>query len=114
MSAFPLRHTVQLVVWSAGVEDAHGNAADVYADPVDHKVYGWGPAGAPAEPAASGRNPVLWDLDVYAPPEFPARAHDRMIVGGVLYDVEGHPEDFTTGPFGFFPGMRVSLKRVEG
>ena len=64
------------------------------------------------EPFDANRTPVVRDLDVYMPASA-AKPKDRMTVGGVLYSVVGHPEDFNHGPFGFAPGVRVSLLRVE-
>ena len=109
---FPERFTVKHSARSSGSVDSHGNPVESWSSPVDVKVYGWGPPSPDVEtrPELSGVKIVL---DVFCKTAF-CGPGDRVTVGGILYDVVGHPEDFNHGPFGFTPGYRVSLKRAEG
>lgn len=112
--AFPTPHTIQRLPWTGVGENEHGNEVDTYGAPIDVPAHGWAPPTASSEPLESGRNAVVRDLDVYLPDGSAFGPHDRAVVAGVPYDVVGYPEDFTTGPFGFSAGWRLSLKRVEG
>lgn len=113
MAMFPTPWTVTLYARSLGAKDSHGNPRETWDElGVTEPVYGWGPPTADRELFEAGRTPVARDLDVYAPFST-ARPKDRMTVNEVLYSVVGHPEDFNHGPFGFAPGVRVSLLRVE-
>ena len=49
------------------------------------------------------------------PPDFPATAYDLVdIPGDGQYEVDGEPEDYCHGPFGFRPGLVVNLRKVSG
>ena len=110
---FPTPWAVTLHARALGSKDAHGNPVETWATPgVSEPAYAWAPPSADREPFDANRTPVVRDLDVYMPASA-AKPKDRMTVGGVLYSVVGHPEDFNHGPFGFAPGVRVSLLRVE-
>lgn len=109
---FPSPYSVDLLVRTTGPEDAHGNATTTYAEPQRVQVIGWAPATADQQPADDTRQAVVRDLDLYAE-SFSGRPLDRVLVGGVLYEQVGHPEDWRFGPFGFTPGVVVHLKRVE-
>lgn len=110
---FPTRYTVAVQPHLSGVDDAHGNPSDTWGAGVDQLVYGWAPAGS-SEPFEAGRNPVTSDLDLFAPEGFSCTAHDRVVVGGLVYEVEGDLLDFNHGPFGWRPGTQVRLRRVTG
>lgn len=110
---YPTPWTVGVAVFAGAVDDGFGNVTAAWADPVDAAVYGWAPAGT-AEPDLSGRDEVTWDLDLYAPPGFPATPADRVWVGGVEFTAVGVAEAFNSGPFGFAPGVRLRLRRIEG
>lgn len=112
--AFPTPWTVLTHAVVEGTKNSHGNKTKTWASGVEQPVYGWAPPTADLEPLEAGRTAVIRDLDVFAPSEFVVGPHDRVTVDGDLYEVVGHPEDFNHGPFGFAPGFRVSLKRVEG
>lgn len=91
------------------------NVPHTFATATTHPVYGWAPAGT-GEPFEVAREAVTWDLDLYAPPGFPAGPHDRITLpeGLGTFEVDGKVQDFTHGPFGFRPGVRVRLAKVEG
>lgn len=92
--------------------DSHGNQVEGWGDPVEVPVYGWATPGSDqaSRPEMSG---VERDLDLYAKHGFTG-ARDRVTVQGLLYETVGYPEDYNHGPFGYFPGVRINLRRVEG
>ncbi|MDR2381559.1 MAG: hypothetical protein LBE08_10395 [Bifidobacteriaceae bacterium] len=108
-------------VWECGLErftpglvDSHGNPTDGWGAPTDVLVYGWGPPAADQTPFEAGRSEIDRDLDLYAPPNVHCGPRDRWTIDGVVYTQIGWAEDFGHGPFGFVPGARVNLRRVEG
>ena len=108
---YPLAQTIGHAVYQAGAEDAHGNPVDSWADPVDVAVYGYGPRTDSTEP---GGTQVIVGLEVFAPEGLALSSRDRFVVDGLTYTVEGEVGDWTSGPFGFAPGVSFNLKRVEG
>ena len=114
--SYPLNATIGVCAYQAGVEDSHGNPVDAWADPVPTRVYGYGPrsAGGAAEPNLPNRDLVIIGLTVYAPPGVQIDPRDRVQVDGVMYEVDGEIGDWNHGPFGFEPGISISLKRWEG
>lgn len=99
---------------SGGSKNARGNKTETYAAAADWPVYGYGP-GANGEPGLPNRNlsNILWT--VYAPVSEDAPSEDDLVViDGTEYAVEGRPQDFSRGPFGFAGGLVVELKRAEG
>ena len=113
MTLYPLAQVVAVRTFVEGATDPFGNPAESWAAPVDVPVFGFAPAGT-SEPFGVGRDAVAWDLDLFAGPDFTLAARDRVLVLGVEHEVDGRVEDFTHGPFGFAPGVRVRLTRVEG
>ena len=98
-----------MVPYVGTVEDDYGNETPSYGQPRTRYVYGWGPGG---DIEVNGfRQTVTADLVVYAPPGFPVGSRDRVRVLDVDYDVEGLPQDFNHGPFGYEPGVTVNLRR---
>lgn len=112
-AVYPTPWTVGRRVFDESGEDAHGNPVPSWSEPVPQPVYAWAPAGT-SEPFEAGRDPVTWDLDLFAPPGFAAAPRDRFLVDGTEFEVEGRVRDFNHGPFGFMPGVVVRLRRVEG
>ena len=102
---------VEVITWSGGEADAHGNTVDAYAEPVPRYVYGWAPTSS-TEPKTVGPNRVVVDLEVFSP--FTLQPKDRVVVHGRTYEVEGECEDWNHGPFGHRPGFVVNLRRVDG
>jgi len=113
VTTYPTRFTVGVRTHQGGTENAHGNDEDSWSDPVDWAVYAVAPAGT-LEPFEANRAPITWDLDVLGPVEGAPGSKDLAVWQGVEYKVEGRFESFDFGPFGFAPGGRVRLKRVEG
>ena len=112
--SLPTPYTVQHQAHIAGEFDSRGNPVDTWAAPAPVKVHGWAPPSADAEPGDPHRSAVVRDLDVYAPAGTGVAPKDRMTVGGLLYEVVGHAEDYTTGPWQWAAGVRINLVRIEG
>lgn len=110
----PTPYTVGHEAHLAGEADAHGNPVDGYAPAVDLLVHGWAPPSGSTEPFEAGRNAVIRDLDVYAPAGTVVGPQDRITVQGIVYEVVGYVEDFTTGPWQWAAGVRINCKRAEG
>lgn len=99
-----------------GPPDRYGNATHVWAEPVDHLVYGWAPAGT-GEPFLPQHERVQHDRDIYAPVTFRPGPYDRITFSGESeeYEVMGEVMDYTNGPFGpSVGGVVVRTKRVTG
>jgi hypothetical protein len=109
---YPTPWTVDVLPYQGMTPDRLGNETPAWGLPVTKRVYGWAPAGT--DEVNGWRHNVTADLQVYGPPDFTAEPRDRMVVDGRTYEVEGEVEDFGHGPFGFNPGVRVNLRRVEG
>ncbi|MFD4294141.1 hypothetical protein ACFWQG_13065 [Rhodococcus sp. NPDC058532] len=118
---FPTPHEVGLHIWSAGAEDAHGNAVDVYTPPLGaagapHSVIGWS-VPTSTEPAIAGHDRVIVDVELLTPPDFPARARDVIDLPygpAGRFEVIGEVGDTEGNPFGWAPGGTLHLRRVEG
>lgn len=97
-----------------GVEDAHGNSSDAYAEPLPLPCYFIAP-GAMDEPANANRDLSVVEFTIGAPenPNLPAE-RDRVVLEGVEYAVNGKPKDWNRGPFGYRPGVTFELRKVEG
>lgn len=105
-----LAQTIGHMVYQPGETDAHGNPEDAWADPVDLRIYGYGPSTS-TEP---GGTQVIVGLVVLGPPDMVIDARDRFVIDGLTYEVDGEVGDWNHGPFGFKPGIAVNVKRVEG
>lgn len=114
MPVFPERFKVSHEAVLAGAEDDWGNPVEGFADPVEVKVYGWGPP-APDDPLRDLGTGLDHDIDLYCATSFCGHL-DRVTLPNepLALTVQGNPDDFNHGPFGFMPGYRVKLKRVEG
>jgi hypothetical protein len=112
MAAIPTPWTVAVLHYLTGVEDEYGNDVEGWSSPDTQRVYGWGPAGSFEQ--GGWQRQVTADKSVFAPPAFRCGPHDRVVVDGQTYDVEGEVEDYTHGPFGYGPGVVVNLRRVTG
>lgn len=113
-----MRTVLHIVRESTDVPDDLGNIETRYADPVERKVRGWGPVGSSrpvgssTEPVAVGLERVVVDLAVY-PAGWKAAPHDRLVIDGELYEVEGRTEDWDNGPFGSRLGYVINCRHVD-
>lgn len=113
--ALPTPHTLQVKRRKLGTKDSHGKKTVTYGSAIDWPVSGIAP-GANIEPGAPNRDLSLILWTVYAPvDENQPTELDRVVLGGVEYDVAGRPADWTSGPWGHpTAGVVVELKRAEG
>lgn len=112
MGTFPTPHSVTIITRTEGEPDAYGNPT-VTTTETPWEVYGWGPGGSSELTGWSAQ--VTADLAVYGPqPPTAITSTSSIRVDGVEHEVEGVPQDFDHGPFGYTPGVVVSLSRVSG
>lgn len=112
--SLPTPYAVQRAPFQPGSTDAHGNPVDAWGPSASVAVHGWAPPSADGSPAASGRDPVIRDVDLYAPAGTVGKPRDRWTLDGATYDQVGYPEDYTRGPWQWAAGVRINLKRSEG
>lgn len=111
---FPLAQTIGHKAYAGQERNSRGNTVDVWADPVDVKVYGWY-ISSTHEPQIAGHERVLVDAQVLAPPEFVPSPKDRVVLPGRgEFEVTGETEDYNHGPFRWRPGNVVNLRKVTG
>lgn len=115
MVAFILKAelVVKHLAYVGGVLDAQNVEIETWAPPVDQPVFCWSTPGGDTE-EEKWRTAVVRDLDLYAPEDFTGPKDQVEIPGKGLFKVVGYAEDYTTGPksFGFYPGVRINLKRA--
>jgi hypothetical protein len=107
-----ISETVQRKVHSFGTKDAHGNKADVWANPVDVGVYAFDP-GTTTEPRLPGQQRVITTPTLYFPTGTVFAPKDRVIARGKEYEVDGETEEWRH-PNGVDEGNVVALRRVTG
>lgn len=107
--------TVGVRAHSSAGDDGFGNPVDSWSAPVSVPVYGVAP-GTPGEDYEPGANRSLIPWVVYGPTASlgGVSSRDRIDWAGNTYEVDGDPEVFDYGPFGYEPGARVRIVRVEG
>lgn len=95
-------------------EDAMGNDAPVYAEPVDRKVYGWtAHHRKDLDKTETARD--IAQIDLSLPTGGPLHLLDRFLIPGddEPYDVVGI-RDSNSGFHGWRPGVVAELRRVTG
>lgn len=112
--SLPLPYIVTRASLIEGSVDAHGNPVESWGASVTVAVHAWAPPSADSAPITAGRDPVIRDLDLYAPAGTTGQPRDRWTVNGVAYEQIGHPEDYAYGPWQWQAGVRINLKRWEG
>lgn len=106
------RHTVTHIARiDTDGRDAHGNPIHRWAEPEVRKVFGWHQSSS-SEPSEQGANRVATTLVVLSP--WPATVKDQIAIDGVTYEVVGESQDWNHGPFGFEPGYRFTIRRIDG
>lgn len=115
MAAFPEPFTCGHRIYSTSGTDAFGNDIEAWAAPVTRAIYGVYP-GTPGEDYEAGRDASTIPLFLIGSSDELGTVHarDRIVWQGDEFDVDGEPESYDFGPFGWAPGMRVRLLRVEG
>lgn len=94
------------------VENAIGELVPGWGPVTEVDVYGFGDPGGDKEIRATNTGLEI-DGDLYVDEwVFPPKS--KVSVVGVEYEQIGWPENYNLGPFGWAPGLRVNLKRIEG
>jgi hypothetical protein len=125
----PLQTEVQHIVWSLNVDDqgnpvydGHGIQQGTYAAPVSRWIVCWWPLERrtwevdPIDPDVVARYEA--DIHLLVPDPKIYNKPDRVIVNGLMYQVEGLPTDwksglpFQTAAYGGLIGGEVHLRRV--
>lgn len=106
----PERFTVEHMVRSV----VHDGMSEVesWAAPVDVRVMGWAPPG-PDDVVRAEQTGVVDELNVYSSKPFGAH-RDKLVINGLEWLVQGGPDDYRFGPFGFRPGARLRCVRAVG
>lgn len=115
MTPFPESFTVGHQVYSESGTGYGGLPTESWAPPASVPVYAIYP-GTPGEDYEPGRNPAEIPLFLLGTSDAlgSVQPRDRFVVNGDTFEVDGAVENYNFGPFGFEPGVRVTLKRVEG
>jgi hypothetical protein len=106
-----ISETVQHLPFVEGAEDAHGNPAETWADPVDVGIYAFDP-GSSSEPR-DGQDRVIVAPTIYMPDDVVFGSRDRVVVRGKTYEVDGETREWRHPSFPF-RGNVATLRRVEG
>lgn len=113
--SIPTPYVLQIRRRVVGPPDAHGNSTITYEDPVDWPVHGIAPgANDLTDTTNRDLSKILWT--VYAPAGGPQVAElDMVTMAGVDYLVDGHPKDWSQGPWDHpDAGVTVELRTSEG
>lgn len=117
MKGLPLKakHTVG---WIRYVEEAdtdpYGEPVAGYLPPQPVKVYAVADTD-PEELPGITSDRLSDRKSLYVPPEFPdVDRKDRMELRDGIYEVDGGVVRYDQGPFGYNPGGRLRLVKVEG
>lgn len=95
-------------------EDRYHNVVQDWSDPERTDVEGCAVAPSSSSEDNANRQGVVAGLTVYAPADADIRHTDRVEVRGLVYEVDGTPNDWRSPFSGRRPGLEVALKRVEG
>ncbi len=109
---FPTTHTVTHVTRANVGENALGQPV-IDTTSATRSVYGWSAKQSDdgGEPTLAGR--VITEINLLTP-DGDWRDGDTVVLpDGREFVVVGDPEDNNSGPFGFTPGYRVTLRRVH-
>lgn len=111
MSFIPARKSAGLCKVSSTVNSLKEHVY-TWSAPVDYPVCGWWASSD--EPFVAGHERVEIRTNLITPVEFPAEPRDRVVLDGILYEIDGYAQDHTNGPW-WNPGVVVwNLTRIEG
>lgn len=117
---FPTPHMVGTHKYSSLGRDDYNRERPVYTPPegeegTQQPVHGWANPRSD-EPKIAGHDRVTVDVELFAPKTFDVGPHDLVDLPNFgQFEVVGHPEDYTNGPFDpGYGGLVVNLRRVEG
>jgi len=109
---FPTPHTVEHAAASRTGENALGQATVTYTVR-QRAVIGWSPKSTTDDPTADLAGRVITEVYLSTPDGDWSDGDLVTLPDGFQFVVVGDPEDNNTGPFGFKPGYRVTLRRVH-
>lgn len=113
MTARRVSEVVLREPFEAGAVDAHGNPVEGWGSPVEVGIYAFNP-GTTSEPFLSGHDRVVTEPALYAPTGTVFSPRDRVIVRGVVYQVDGVVLDYRNPFDPSMDGVQVGLKEVAG
>ena len=108
-----MSETVLRLEHQGGAVDAYGNDTEGFADPVALTGFGFDP-GSTSEPRLPGQDRVIVEPTLYGPFSMPFKPQDRVVVRGVVYEVEGVVRQWRNMFSNREAGAVVSLRRVDG
>ena len=108
-----MSETVEHVPYVGLAEDAYGNETESYGSPVTLLGFGFDP-GSSSEPRQPGQDRVIVEPTLYGPFDMPFLPRDRVLVRGLLYEVEGEVRKWRNMFSNREAGGVVSLRRVDG
>lgn len=111
---FPTPHTVIHARRVKTGTNEHGQPIFTYAAPVSRQVYGIQPGETFPDTTPGTANLVVTQLDMLTPDGDWAHGDAVTITGRGDFTVYGGVDDYNTGPFGFRPGFKVTLRSVNG
>lgn len=106
---FPAGQTVMLQSRTRSGTDAHGN--DTWST-TESDIEGCAVWPASSTETVQGQDVVTDSVMVAVPVETVVAATDRLVIGGLTYEVEANADDYTSPLTGWAPGLVVRAKRV--
>ena len=110
---FPFGTTITVLRDSPGGFDEHNDPISSSTTRTDIAGCGVAPRYS-SEPSTLGRNGVIVGLTIFAPYGSDILFTDRIEIAGVVYLVEGTPENWLNPFTGSTPGMEIAVKRAVG
>lgn len=98
----------------ATTTDRYGDQVADWSSTTDTVVEECIVAPGPSGELADARAGVVTAITVYMPAGIDVAAHDRLVVRGAIYDVEGTPAVWSSPFTSWAPGVEVQARRVEG
>lgn len=110
--SIPTPYTLKVKSTTDGTPDDFGNPTTTESIR-DWPVYFIAPGGM-QEQGMGSRDLSVVVFTVGAPAVDVPTEYDQVLVDGQWFGVNGHPRDWTRGPFGFKPGVTVELRVANG
>lgn len=109
-------YKIQRVPYTGAAQDDYNNTIDTWGAPVDVYVYGANRR-VTEEPTSDGHHRLVVERVLLVTKSFTATSRDRFILPDDpegLYEAQGLPESTEGNPFGWIPGGRMKVRRVNG
>lgn len=111
----PSPHKLLVRRYAPGQRDEFGDLEETWSPPEEWRVRSYDPASG-REPGAANRDlaTIAYVIQADKTPSVPGY-RDVVVIDGKDYPVDGHPDDWTRGPWpNPVAGVTVWVKRVEG